>query len=167
VAPSSRCQCRVPLLAARSSERPSLTQRPRHRPAARSSELAAQGRFRVLGADSPARGTKRQSPLACLLVGVGGVFFFFFLSYPNRLTKWRDYGVLFRYPNQAAICHERPAAPSCKKSPVRPAARHSSCGGIVIGPATAEMLWGPPSGASRCVAQGARRSLATHRSVRE
>jgi len=29
-----------------------------------------------------------------------GVFLFF---NPNRLTKWRDYGVLFFYPNRAAM----------------------------------------------------------------
>ena len=29
-----------------------------------------------------------------------GVFLFF---HPNRLTKWRDYGVLFFYPNRAAM----------------------------------------------------------------
>ena len=31
--------------------------------------------------------------------GRRGLSFF----YPNRLTKWRDYGVLFFYPNRAAM----------------------------------------------------------------
>ena len=42
-----------------------------------------------------------------------GVFLFF---YPNRLTKWRDYGVLFFYPNRAAMSaqqHQAVKSPQC------------------------------------------------------
>jgi hypothetical protein len=69
---------------------------------------------------------------------VAGDSLLFFFN-PNRLTKWRDYEVLFFYPDQAAMRAQQHLAVKIPDYVLQYAAWYFSCGGTASGSITAEI----------------------------